>query len=193
MEHRNTTCNAICYYVFRKDMLDEAMLRPGRLEVQIEIGLPDEKGRLQILKIHTSRVGVGDWATASVTFALHMLVCCGGPGPALMLVFVQTCCLACWCVLGIDHGNVKDCSDLGCGSPIPMSHATFVVMAQAACHETMLHPTSIVHPTRSKPSSPATAFSAWSRRHFSSEVQLLIHAAVYVTCRCQQTRSSGKM
>jgi ATP-dependent 26S proteasome regulatory subunit len=37
-------------------MLDEAMLRPGRLEVQIEIGLPDEKGRLQILKIHTSRV-----------------------------------------------------------------------------------------------------------------------------------------
>lgn len=40
-------------------MLDEAMLRPGRLEVQIEIGLPDEKGRLQILKIHTSRVSTG--------------------------------------------------------------------------------------------------------------------------------------
>ena len=31
-------------------MLDEALLRPGRLEVQVEIGLPDEKGRLQILK-----------------------------------------------------------------------------------------------------------------------------------------------
>lgn len=40
----------------RRDMLDEAMLRPGRLEVQVEIGLPDEKGRLQILKIHTSKV-----------------------------------------------------------------------------------------------------------------------------------------
>lgn len=38
----------------RKDMLDEALLRPGRLEVQIEIGLPDEKGRLQILKIKSS-------------------------------------------------------------------------------------------------------------------------------------------
>lgn len=37
-------------------MLDEAMLRPGRLEVQIEIGLPDEAGRLQILKIHTNKV-----------------------------------------------------------------------------------------------------------------------------------------
>ena len=38
-------------------MLDEAMLRPGRLEVQIEIGLPDEKGRAQILKIHTNKAG----------------------------------------------------------------------------------------------------------------------------------------
>ena len=40
----------------RKDMLDDAMLRPGRLEVQIEIGLPDEGGRQQILQIHTSKM-----------------------------------------------------------------------------------------------------------------------------------------
>ncbi|KAI8991630.1 P-loop containing nucleoside triphosphate hydrolase protein [Mycotypha africana] len=40
----------------RKDMIDEALLRPGRLEVHMEIGLPDEKGRLQILKIHTSKM-----------------------------------------------------------------------------------------------------------------------------------------
>nr|CCA14283.1 vesiclefusing ATPase putative [Albugo laibachii Nc14] len=39
----------------RKDMLDEALMRPGRLEVQIEINLPDAKGRAQILKIHTER------------------------------------------------------------------------------------------------------------------------------------------
>eukprot|EP00794_Sanderia_malayensis_P016648 gene16648-18338_t len=38
----------------RKDLMDEALLRPGRLEVQMEIGLPNEKGRLQILEIHTS-------------------------------------------------------------------------------------------------------------------------------------------
>jgi len=37
----------------RKDMIDDALLRPGRLEVHVEIGLPDEKGRLQILNIHT--------------------------------------------------------------------------------------------------------------------------------------------
>jgi vesicle-fusing ATPase len=37
----------------RKDMIDEAVLRPGRLEKHIEIGLPDEKGRIQILNIKT--------------------------------------------------------------------------------------------------------------------------------------------
>lgn len=30
----------------RIDMIDEAMLRPGRLELHLEIGLPDEAGRL---------------------------------------------------------------------------------------------------------------------------------------------------
>lgn len=40
----------------RKDMIDDALLRPGRLEVQIEISLPDEFGRSQILKIHTSKM-----------------------------------------------------------------------------------------------------------------------------------------
>jgi ATP-dependent 26S proteasome regulatory subunit len=32
------------------------MYRPGRLEVQIEISLPDENGRLQILQIHTNKM-----------------------------------------------------------------------------------------------------------------------------------------
>ncbi|NXU84503.1 NSF ATPase, partial [Xiphorhynchus elegans] len=40
----------------RPDLIDEALLRPGRLEVKMEIGLPDEKGRFQILHIHTVRM-----------------------------------------------------------------------------------------------------------------------------------------
>ncbi|KIJ54882.1 hypothetical protein M422DRAFT_240970 [Sphaerobolus stellatus SS14] len=40
----------------RLDMIDEALLRPGRLEVRMEISLPDEHGRLQILTIHTSQM-----------------------------------------------------------------------------------------------------------------------------------------
>lgn len=40
----------------RKDMIDEAVLRQGRLEMHVEIGLPDEFGRVQILNIHTSKM-----------------------------------------------------------------------------------------------------------------------------------------
>jgi len=37
----------------RRELLDDALLRPGRLEVQIEIPLPDKEGRREILFIHT--------------------------------------------------------------------------------------------------------------------------------------------
>ncbi len=40
----------------RKDLIDPALLRPGRLEVQLEIGLPDKSGRSQILNIHTKQM-----------------------------------------------------------------------------------------------------------------------------------------
>jgi vesicle-fusing ATPase len=36
----------------RRELLDEALLRPGRLEVQIEVPLPDQDGRREILQIH---------------------------------------------------------------------------------------------------------------------------------------------
>ena len=36
----------------RRELLDEALLRPGRLEVQIEVPLPDKEGRREILQIH---------------------------------------------------------------------------------------------------------------------------------------------
>ena len=37
----------------RKDMIDKAILRPGRMEIHLEIGLPNEFGRRQIFEIHT--------------------------------------------------------------------------------------------------------------------------------------------
>lgn len=40
----------------RPDTLDPALLRPGRLDRKIEIPLPNEQGRLDILTIHASRV-----------------------------------------------------------------------------------------------------------------------------------------
>ncbi|KAG5997314.1 hypothetical protein E4U43_002674 [Claviceps pusilla] len=40
----------------RKDMIDDALMRPGRLEIHVEVSLPDEPGRLEIFKIHTAKM-----------------------------------------------------------------------------------------------------------------------------------------
>ena len=40
----------------RRDLIDDALLRPGRLDVQVEIGLPDKDSRFDILKIHTAHM-----------------------------------------------------------------------------------------------------------------------------------------
>lgn len=40
----------------RPDTLDPALLRPGRLDRKIEIPLPNEQARLEILKIHSAPV-----------------------------------------------------------------------------------------------------------------------------------------
>ncbi|MFN7181863.1 MAG: ATP-dependent zinc metalloprotease FtsH [Planctomycetota bacterium] len=40
----------------RPDVLDSALLRPGRFDREIVIDLPDVKGRLEILKVHTKKV-----------------------------------------------------------------------------------------------------------------------------------------
>ena len=50
----------------RKDMIDDALLRPGRLEVHVEIGLPDVKGRSQILGIHTKNMREANRITPEV-------------------------------------------------------------------------------------------------------------------------------
>ena len=43
----------------RADILDKALLRPGRFDRQIYVGLPDVKGREEILKVHTRNKPLG--------------------------------------------------------------------------------------------------------------------------------------
>lgn len=43
----------------RRDILDPALMRPGRFDRQIVVGYPDVKGREAILKVHTSSKNVG--------------------------------------------------------------------------------------------------------------------------------------
>lgn len=44
----------------RPDILDPALLRPGRFDRQIVVPVPDIRGREQILKIHSKRIPLGD-------------------------------------------------------------------------------------------------------------------------------------
>ena len=44
----------------RPDVLDKALLRPGRFDRQVMVGLPDIRGREQILNVHMRKVPLGD-------------------------------------------------------------------------------------------------------------------------------------
>ncbi|BCT91338.1 ATP-dependent zinc metalloprotease FtsH [Lysobacter helvus] len=57
----------------RPDVLDPALLRPGRFDRQVTVGLPDVKGREQILRVHMRRVPLADDVVA-------MTIARGTPG-----------------------------------------------------------------------------------------------------------------
>ncbi|PKM16895.1 MAG: ATP-dependent metalloprotease [Gammaproteobacteria bacterium HGW-Gammaproteobacteria-2] len=57
----------------RPDVLDPALLRPGRFDRQVVVGLPDVKGREQILKVHMRKVPLAD-------DVLPMTIARGTPG-----------------------------------------------------------------------------------------------------------------
>jgi len=50
----------------RADVLDKALLRPGRFDRQVYVGLPDIRGREQILKVHMRKVPLDERISASV-------------------------------------------------------------------------------------------------------------------------------
>lgn len=51
----------------RKEMLDSALLRPGRFDRHIEVDLPDKKGRLAILHIHAKNKPLAEGVTLEQT------------------------------------------------------------------------------------------------------------------------------
>ena len=50
----------------RPDVLDPALLRPGRFDRQVVVPLPDIRGREQILKVHMRKVALGDDVKPSI-------------------------------------------------------------------------------------------------------------------------------
>ncbi len=50
----------------RADVLDDALLRPGRLDRKVTVGLPDRRGRLGILRVHTRGMNINESADLDV-------------------------------------------------------------------------------------------------------------------------------
>ncbi len=50
----------------RADVLDKALLRPGRFDRQVSVGLPDIRGREQILNVHMRKVPIGTDVKADI-------------------------------------------------------------------------------------------------------------------------------
>jgi len=44
----------------RPDVLDPALLRPGRFDRRVVVGLPDVRGREEVLRVHVKKVPVSD-------------------------------------------------------------------------------------------------------------------------------------
>ena len=59
----------------RPDVLDPALLRPGRFDRRVVVGRPDVQGREAILRVHTKKIPLGDNVDLSVLGARH-----AGPG-----------------------------------------------------------------------------------------------------------------
>lgn len=52
----------------RLDLIDDALLRPGRFEIHLEISLPDESSRLEIFQIHTKQMSSNDYLDKGIDF-----------------------------------------------------------------------------------------------------------------------------
>lgn len=72
------------------------LCRPGRMEFQIEIGLPDEEGRVQILGIHSNRMKEKSFLGADVDLeSLGMHSCFLEVNMLLVDEVYQWCIIAC--------------------------------------------------------------------------------------------------
>lgn len=74
----------------RPDVLDKALLRPGRFDRRIVLDLPDVKGRYEILKVHAKKIKLD----ASVDLMLLARMTPGGSGADLMNILNESALLA---------------------------------------------------------------------------------------------------
>jgi len=77
----------------RPDVLDPALLRPGRFDRQVVVPLPDIRGREQILKVHMRKVPIADDVKANVIARGTPGFSGGFPEPILPIWLTRRPCL----------------------------------------------------------------------------------------------------
>lgn len=91
----------------RFDLIDDAMLRPGRLELHIEIKLPTEEGRLEILSIHTNTMKQNNHLSSDVDLKKIANITRNYTGAELEGLIKCASQSALFRLLDISDGNVK--------------------------------------------------------------------------------------
>ena len=66
VQRRDVLLRQVIMATNRTDSLDPALIRPGRIDRNIEFPLPDEKARRMIFKIHTGRLTLSDLSGADI-------------------------------------------------------------------------------------------------------------------------------
>jgi len=58
----------------RPDVLDPALLRPGRFDRRVVVPLPDVRGREEILRVHTRKIPLADDVDLAILARAHRLL-----------------------------------------------------------------------------------------------------------------------
>ena len=56
--HWNSSCENVLTATNRPEVLDQALLRPGRFDRQVLVDKPDYEGRIEILNVHIKDVKI---------------------------------------------------------------------------------------------------------------------------------------
>jgi len=96
----------------RKDLLDPAVLRPGRIEVHININLPDKRGREQIFRIHTDKMKKNNMMEKTVDISELAELTENFSGSEIEAVVKNASSMAIHCILSDEKNTIIDDSDI---------------------------------------------------------------------------------
>ncbi|KAL0231741.1 hypothetical protein GEMRC1_011145 [Eukaryota sp. GEM-RC1] len=121
----------------RRDLMDKALLRPGRFEVQIEVGLPNKEGRQQILAIHTQSIADNGLLADDVDLDELLEISENYTGAELAGVVRAACDTALSRHADMKTGKISDFADLKFYH-CDLVHAFKVLLPHFGCQENFL-------------------------------------------------------